>query len=290
MQGFVNYSYAPKNGRANSYVGVKVISDAGKKMRLGNFAFDALKIVVLFVVLVCGLFVAREGYLSTLKEPKPEALISFQATMHPKVGPDVGAVKINLTPTQAFVVGDHIFADIEIQVLGVNWTRNETSMIILVFPESICYVDSWSNTTKQDWSFIWWDYELSGFVYSTPYVVYHKNMTLWYTHEGIFGLNMTVYRPNVRVEWQLNEFYYYDLAHIKSYSYLEEKKSASLASALNMEILGLAIIATSPIWVQFVDLIEKLLKNIKKERNKKQEVNTKIITPFMNREAECIMF
>jgi len=219
-----------------------------------------LKIIVLICFVAYGFGLVIQGYLLTLREPSPEDPILFQKTMHPSAGPHVGTVKIKMSPTQAFVVGDIIKAEVEVDVFGVNWRENETCMVEILFPDAICYIDSWSNITKQDWSFHWWEYQSHNAVYA----IYLKNVTLWHVHEGIYGLNISVYQPALR-EFGWNEFYFPDLVQIKSYAYLEEKRRSNLANALNVEILGLALVVVGPVVVQIVDFIWKLFTREEKE-------------------------
>jgi acetaldehyde dehydrogenase (acetylating) len=56
------------------------------------------------------------------------------------------------------------------------------------------------------------------------------------------------------------KFNYPDIVHIKSYSYLEERRSAQLAEAMSVRIYGLTIIMIGPIAVQIVDLVERTFR------------------------------
>ena len=165
-----------------------------------------------------------------------------------------------MTPTRAFITGDSITANIEVDVFGVNWMENETCMVQMVFPDAISYIDSWSNMTEQDWTYVWWDYQSHDAVYA----IYHENVTLWYVHDGIYGLNVTVWQPNLG-QIGYNSYYYSNLVQIKPYSYIEEAKRTQVAQALNFEVLGVAIIATAPIFVQIVDALAEMHLPKKKE-------------------------
>jgi len=212
-----------------------------------------LKIILLLLIVVIGLILVYQGHLLSTQEPSKEKPILFQKTMRPSVGPYTGILKINMTPTKAFVVGDVITAKIEIAVFGVIWEENETCMVQMVFPDAICYINSWSNITSQDWTFIWWEYE----THDAVHAIYQKEVTLWYIHEGFYGVNVTVWQPNFT---ETHEYSFPDLVQIKSYDYLEETKRTRLAEALNKEILGLTIVAVGPVFIQIVDLAQELLR------------------------------
>jgi hypothetical protein len=180
--------------------------------------------------------------------------------MKPSAGAQTGILKINMTPTKAFVIGDVVTANIEVDVFAINWMENETCNVQMMFPDAICYTDTWSNITRQDWFFIWWDYQSHDAVYA----IYQKSVTLWYVHDGFYGVNITVWKPDLG-QFGYNEYYYSDLVQIKPYTYIEETKRTQLAQALNFEILGLAIIAIAPVFVQLVDSLKELSAPKKKE-------------------------
>lgn len=223
-----------------------------QKMVLG------LKIIVLLVIVVIGLIIVYQGHLLSIHEPSKEKTILFQKTMKPSIGPYTGILKINMTPTKAFVVGDIITTQIEVDVFGVNWEENETCMVQMVFPDAICYIDSWSNITHQDWAFIWWEYE----THDAVYAIYQKKVTLWYIHEGFYGVNITIWRPDFM---ETHEYSFPDLVQIKSYDYIEEMKRTRLAEALNKEVLGLTIVAVGPVFIQIIDLVQKIASQKEEE-------------------------
>jgi len=65
----------------------------------------------------------------------------------------------------------------------------------------------------------------------------------------------------------MKEFHYPNIVNIKSYSYLEERRNAQLTNALNERILGLTIIAVSPIAVQVVDLLERAYDSLRTKKS-----------------------
>ena len=186
-----------------------------------EFILNLVKLLILISFVTLGLSKCMIGIDKIKKGVPPERPIIFQKTMHRKVGPNVGSIKIKLIPTHSFIVGDHITAFIEIKIFGVDWMKNETCMVELLFPDAIVYIDSWSNITMQDYPFTWWKYESHDAVHA----IYIKQVELWYPHEGIFGVNITVWQPKLGI-YGYNKFYFPDLVQIKSYSYVEEKRRA----------------------------------------------------------------
>jgi hypothetical protein len=198
-----------------------------------------------------------------LQESPKENPILFQKTMKPSVGAQTGILKINMTPTKAFVVGDVLTAKVEVDVFAVNWHENESCMVEMIFPDALCYIDSWSNITHQDWPFIWWEYE----THDAVYAIYLKNVTLWYVHDGFYGVNVTIFHPR----FGYNEYYFSDLIQIKSSSHVEEQKRTLLAQALNTELLGLAIIAIAPVFAQVVDSLKEFRAEKEQPSTRKQK-------------------
>lgn len=211
-----------------------------------------IQILVLIIFVSVGSFVVWQAQVSTQKERPSEPTTLFQKTMKQSVGPNVGTLRINMTPTKAFVIGDLIRADIEVQVFGVMGSENETCMVELRFPDAICYIDSWSNYTEQDWPFIWWDYQ----TYDATHAIYEQTVYLFYVHEGYYGVNATVYIPKLGV-YGNNEFSFSDLIQIKSYTYLEEQRRNDLTYALNIEVIGLTIVFVGPVVAQIISLIKE---------------------------------
>jgi hypothetical protein len=227
------------------------------------------KVVILSLFAIIGFYMVYQGQQSSLREPSKEPTLLFQKTMKPSAGAQTGILKINMTPTKAFVVGDVITAKIEVDVFGVNWLQNETCNVDMLFPDSISYIDTWSNITYQDWTFVWWQYQ----THDTVYAIYQKNITLWYIHEGFYGVNITVWQPELGA-YGYNKYHYSDLVQIKPYSYLEEQRRTVLAEALNIEILGLTVVFVGPVVVQIVDSIQELRKSTQEQTRKREAVHT----------------
>lgn len=241
-------------------------------MNAKKLVLSVAKLIALVTVLYFGIPYVVEGYRLLQERPPPEVPITFEAEMQPKAGPLVGKVKIDLEPTEAFVIGDRIIADIEVQVYWLH--ENETASVIVTFTDclSMDFRWAWTNTSHFDEP-LWLQYNSSSAVYST----YRAKAIVWYTHEGIYGVNVTVYSPYSldcwtsfgtsygTVDWSFPE-----IVHIKSYSYLEERLNTQFTNALTLEIFGLAIIASSPIAVTFVDLLGKVFESLFEERGKKR--------------------
>lgn len=251
------------------------IKEGKCSLNVKKLALNVAKLIVLLIVLSIGIPFVREGYQLSQEKPPPEIPISFEADMVPKAGPPVGKVKINLEPTEAFVIGDKITADIEVQV---NWLHeNETANVWLRFIDCLS-VDAkwaWTNTSHYN-ELIFPEYNSSMATYS----IYRANAIVWYTHEGIFGVNVTVYSPYSQdllagfgtldgtVYWSFPE-----VVHIKSYSYLEERLNAQFTNALTLEIFGLTVITVGPVAVIAVDLVGKALESIFEGKDKENKDN-----------------
>ncbi len=220
-----------------------------------RFIFAVLKIIVLTTIVYLGIVETNKGYLSALEQPPPETQPPFQVELRPKYGPKWGDLKITMQPENAFVVGESISTSIEIDPF--LWI-NETATIMIVFPESISILEEWKWTnvtcyeeriilhTNSDW----------------PDDPVRQDLTLRYVHEGVFGVNVTMVRFWLQ---ETEEFSYPDIIHIKSYSYLEERRNAQLTNALNERIFGLTIIAVSPIAVTVVELLEQAYETLRKK-------------------------
>jgi hypothetical protein len=232
-------------------------------MKKRKLILDLAKAALIIGFLWKGLSIISQGQ-SLIPSDGSEMPIYFQKTLQPSTGPHVGTVKVTMTPTYAFVIGDYITAQVQVEVFAIRWEENESCMVQFVFPDAFCYVDSWSNMTEQDWTFILWDYQ----PYDATHVIFQKNITIWYIHEGSYGLNMTVWEPE-RGIYGTNEFYLPNILQVRSLTYLEEKRRAALADSLNIIVVGLAYIAIAPVAVQLVDIIEKVLGNLSKKQRKK---------------------
>lgn len=247
-------------------------------MNTKKLVLSVAKLIALFIFLCAGIPYVFEGHRLSQERPTPEVPITFEAEMLPKAGAPVGKVKISLEPTEAFVIGDKITADIEIQVVN-GLHENETATVYLRFIDclSMDFEWAWTNTSHYN-KLIILDYNSSMAAYS----IYKGKAFVWYTHEGIFGVNITVYSPYSQqllavlgsldgtVHWSFLE-----MVSIKSYSFLENRLNAQFTRALTVEILGLTIIASSPIAVMIVDLIGKALEGAfeRKEGKERKKVH-----------------
>jgi hypothetical protein len=222
---------------------------------------DVVKLILILFLVISGVWITFSGYCSTLTAPMPETQPSFQIELKSeKYGIKWGDLKITMRPRNAFVVAEHISTNLEIDLILQS---EENATAIIVFPESILQLQEWEseNISHYEWFTI-----LHG--NSTDHVL-HQNLTLWYAHEGIFGVNVTI----IRIGFQnssYDDFCFPDIIHIKPYSYLDERRSAQLTNALNQEILGLTIIAVSPVIVQIADMIGQILKTHGKVQDKEK--------------------
>ena len=236
-----------------------------------NSAPNIIKILVLIFFIAWGARVLYGGHLLTTKEFSTEPSF-FLKTLQPSYS---GQIMIKLTPTQAFIIGDNITAEIKIRLFNIYQGENKTCVIELMFPDAITRRDIPPYTTQQDWTFLLSE----SYPYGTD-AIYEKNVTLLYAYEGIYGLNMTVWRFDVDSR---TDFYFANFVLINSFTFIEEKIRSNLMTALNVEVLGLALIAIGPIIVQLVDLIaksvdstfkKKKLRKTQKEKTKEQEEET----------------
>lgn len=241
-------------------------------MNTEKLLLNVAKLITLSIILIVGIPYVVDGYRLSHERPSPEVPITFEAEMQPKAGPLVGNVKIHLVPTEAFVAGDRIRADIEVHVYWLH--ENETASVDITFVDclSIDFQWAWTNTSHFNMPILL-KYNSSRAVYS----IYRGRAMVWYTHEGIYGVNVTVYSPYSQrlmldcgtldgtVDWSFPE-----VVHMKSYIYLEQRLSAQFANALTLEILGLTIIASSPIAVMIVDLVGKVLESLLEEKEGKE--------------------
>lgn len=233
-------------------------------MNRKKLTLSVAKLIALSIILYVGLFYVFRGYQLSQEKPPPEKPLSFEAAMVPKAGATVGNIKIRLEPTNAFVIGDKITADIEVEV---NWLEvNETATVYLKFIDCLSMDAKWAWTNISHYNgLIFLEYNSSMATYS----IYKAKAFLWFTHEGIFGTNVTVFSPYSQ---QLLAFFetlegtaywsFPDIVHIKSYSYIEERNNAQFTNALTVEILGLTIIASSPIAVTVISLLGKVYDSI----------------------------
>lgn len=175
----------------------------------------------------------------------PETKPPFHVELKPKYGAKWGDLKISMQPRNAFVVGEPILTTIEIDLFLIP---NETATVMIIFPESISILKewAWANISKYEQLIVLWGNFSNN--------ILRQDLIIWYPHEGVFGVNITIVRFGFHPE--LYKFYYPNIVHIKSYTYLEEKRNAQLALALNKMILGLTIITVSPVAINIIGLVE----------------------------------
>lgn len=234
----------------------------GEQLKIATtFWFAIIKLGLFAVILYYGLVVTNEGYQSALRPPPPETKPPFQVQLKPEAGPHWGDLKITMQTRNAFVVGEPISTNVELDPFLLP---NETATIMMVFPDSISILqeDEWANFTKYEELIVFF---VEGRFFAEDTI--SQNLTLWYVTEGIFGVNVTFVRFGYPDGMQ--EFSYPDIVHIKSYSYLEERQNAQLTNALNERIFGLTIIAVSPIAVQIMDLVEKAYGSLTVKRRRR---------------------
>jgi hypothetical protein len=225
------------------------------------------KLCALSLVLYIGIPYVYQGFMLSQDKPPPENPVDYVVEMIPKQGGPVGKLTIRLQPTTAFVIGDKIVADIEVDVeridaMGVSSAR-------LRFVDCLGIDANLSSTNEPLYNnLISLDYNTS----TARYLVFRGRAFLWFNHEGIFGANVTVYSPysqQLQVQFGTNEgttdWSFPQIATIKSYSYIEERANTQFTNALTLEILGLTIIAISPIAVTIISLIGRVYDSIVEE-------------------------
>lgn len=229
-----------------------------------RFGYAVFKIAVVLAIVCWGLFELKMGNLYALEQLPPETQPPFQASLKRKYDQyvtDWGGIKITMQPENAFVVGDRISSTVELRMWYLR--TNETAYVELVFPESISILSEWAEANYS---------EYEQHIYLTcnsSNIVCRQNLTLWYVHEGIFGVNLAVTIYHTYSSPEMGEFVFPDVVHIKSYSYLEERRNAQLTNALNQEVFGLTIIAVSPIVVTLFELGEQACKTLRATKKRK---------------------
>ena len=219
----------------------------------GKLVFLLLKLFVVGVILFYGISFTIEGYRLMFQRLPPETKPPFLAELKPKYGAKWGDLKISMKPKNAFVIGEPIFTTIEI---SLSLMPNETASVIIVFPESISILKEWmwANFSTYEQPIVLWGNFSNN--------ILRQDLIIWYPHEGVFGVNITIVRFGFHPE--LYKFYYPNIVHIKSYTYLEERRNAQLTLALNKMILGLTIITISPVAINIIGLVESFLDLYKK--------------------------
>jgi hypothetical protein len=231
------------------------------------------KLIALVIVLFIGIPFVIHGYQMLQEKPSPEKPITFIADMRPRTGPSVGTVTVKFEPTEAFIIGDKISADIEVDVNSLQ--MNETANVYFTFLDCLSTDEEWAWTNSSHYN----EMIFPEFNYSMPtYSVYKARAFVWFTHEGIFGANVTVYSlyseellalPSASLDgtvyWNFPE-----MIHIKSYDYVEQRANAQFINALTVEILGWAIIAVSPMAITVVSLGERLYDSITEKQSNRQ--------------------
>jgi len=223
------------------------------EMRITRRFWYAFEIIGVLVILVLGL--AFGGFFSTGEQLPPEKQPPFQASLKRAYDHDVtdwGDIKITMQPENAFVIGESISSSVELRMSYLK--TNETAYIELVFPESISML---SEEVDANYS----EYEQRIYLQcNSSSIDCQKNLTLWYVHEGIFGVNVTVTIIHTYGPPEMGKFIFPQVVQIKSYSYLEERRNTQLTNALNQKIFGLTIIAISPVVVTLLELVERVYK------------------------------
>lgn len=234
-------------------------------MNAKKLVLNVAKVVILVIVLYIGIPYVVEGYRLTQEIPRPEKPISFEAemTFRPRDRAfTIGHVKIDMKPTEAFVIGDKITADIKV---SVTRSRNESASVYLSFIDclSMDSQQAWPNTSRYD----------EVILLESDTFDYRARAFVRYTHEGIFGFELSIYSPyslalseNFETLERTVHWSFPELITVKPYSYLEERLNAQFTNALTLEILGLTIIALSPIAVTLVDLVGKVIESLFEEK------------------------
>jgi hypothetical protein len=237
-----------------------------RTMNKKKLIVTAFRILAFIIVLVWGLPFVLQGFQMLQEKPTPEKPLTLEVAMKPKVGGEVGTMKIKLNPTEAFIIGDKITTDIEVDV---NWLKeNESALVYVTFVDSLS-TDvrwAWTNTTEYN-CMIFPEYNYS----MSTYAVYKATAFVSYAHEGVFGVNVSVYSPYSQQLWSMPntsrdgtvDWSFPEAVHIKSYEYIEQKANAGFTNALSVEVLGLTILGAGlPIAMTSISLGEKLYDSI----------------------------
>ncbi|MGD0803609.1 MAG: hypothetical protein ABSA11_05995 [Candidatus Bathyarchaeia archaeon] len=198
---------------------------------------------------------------SSISKPQPDLSSPFVAELTPKAGASVGKIQITFTPTQAFVIGDVITADIRVQPNLLQ--GNETASVMVRFPDCWTMEEQWAWTNS-------WDYNAYLNVNTNKTTPYSTKVYMVFTHEGAYGVNVTVLSDLAFSENAVN-FSFPDIVHIKSLDYLQEKQNAQFTNALGYLILGLTNITIIPIITHITNLMNKTFFNKPTSTNDRQE-------------------
>jgi hypothetical protein len=203
---------------------------------------------VLIVFLFAGLryvFIANDLFSRSLA---PDPPVIFLKTLYNNDS-YIGVLSVTLTSDESFVVGANVSAEAK---MGLPDTANVTYLVEILFPDAISIRTIPPYTWRQNWYY----YLLDTQTVESEQIHSLSNVTLVYAHEGLYGLNVTIYQ--FETDSKLH-FDFYNLVQIKPMSYLQEKLRSNLSFGMNFEILGLTVIMIAPIVVQLIGLIEKSL-------------------------------
>lgn len=224
--------------------------------------FLIAKVIVIISFLIYGGLTVYEGNSFANRNLYPLEKDLFSKYLLPSYN---GQLIIMFTPTKAFVVGDNITAEISVYLRAKNPDEKDF-LIQILFPDAFVPYDMPSGETiRQDYYFLLEEISTIG----KDVVKESGTISLMYVHEGIYGLNMTIFHGNTDTQ---TEFSYDNVITIKPISFIEEKLTSNFAEGLNIEVFGIAIIAVGPIIAQIIDLSEKIVTKKRKTTDSTDEV------------------
>lgn len=218
------------------------------------------KFVVLLVLLILGLIFIINGYQS--REPPSERTRRYSDWKLTSDTPHIHSIyfRMNMTPTEAFVVENNITTNVEFDVLATReqWERIGNVSAAFALPEAI-YPAVKGFLNQSCWIVI--ENPIGNYTEHEGIVrVFNNTTTVHYPYEGTFGLNVTLVKHNKRI---LNATFNKVLS-IESIRYLEERRMTYITYAFGQIVLGLAIIAIGSVLTHFIDHLKKVIDSLKK--------------------------
>lgn len=219
---------------------------------------------MLIIFILVGANYINDGYSFSNANPYPLDIKLFAENL-PVYS---GQIIIIFTPTQAFVFGDNITAEISVN-LHAN-PKEDVFIIQIMFPDALVERDIPPYVQQQDFNY--WLTEPTPL--GTEAVQYSKTINLMYVSEGVYGLNMTITQLNTNTQTEIN---YPNVVTVKPFSSIEERITSRLTLGLNIELFGIALIALGPIIVQVINLVEGIVSRKTNAKRKKYTRNNKYV-------------
>lgn len=224
-----------------------------------------IKFLILLSILIIGGIIIAIGLHSMIKGPPPEHRPPFESgegfwVIHEPEPPIFGVyVRIDMRPTEAFVMGDIITTNVEVEISAI-WPEIDYAEVTILFPEAICILENKTFAPwNQNYPFLVKEFEEPEGEEGLTHI-FRQDITMFYPHEGIFGVNVTVSAQNY-ADVYCN---YYNVVNIELYRYLEERRMTHITQTISQQVLGLSIIAIGPILMKLVELGGKVFKRNRK--------------------------